>query len=73
MEQDSPELIEEYVPGAANGHNYMVKLCHFPDGPWSIELVHVEGKPPLSGSDRVWPTRSEALQAAGTLVAGLAA
>ncbi len=72
MEQENPEPIEEYVPGVANGRNYMAQLCHFADGPWSIGTVHVEGLPPLSDSGRTWPTRDEAAQAAAQLVAALA-
>ncbi|MEO5796872.1 MAG: hypothetical protein ABIP34_18730 [Rhodoferax sp.] len=72
MEHDKPEPQEEYVPGVANGRHYMAKLCHFADGPWSIELIHVEGLPPLSDGDKSWPTRAEAVQAADQLVAALA-
>ena len=69
---DEPEPIEEYVPGVANGRNYMVRLCHFPDGPWYIDVIHVESLPPLHDGDRTWPTRDEAVQAANQLVASLA-
>ena len=69
---DEPEPIEEYVPGVANGRHYMARLCHFPDGPWYIDVVHVESLPPLHGSDETWLTREEAVQAAGKLVADLA-
>ncbi|MFS2034124.1 hypothetical protein ACEN8I_08855 [Polaromonas sp. CT11-55] len=70
--EEEPEPIEEYVPGVANGRNYMARLCHFPDGPWYIDVVHVESLPPLHDSDRTWPTREEAVQAANKLVADLA-
>lgn len=69
MEIEEPEPIEEYVPGVAGGRHYMAKLCHFPDGPWTIEVIHVESLPPLQGSDKTWPTREEAVQAADKLVA----
>jgi hypothetical protein len=72
MEQDKPESKEEYVPGLANGRHYMAKLCHFVGGSWSIELIHVEGLPPLGDSDKNWPTRDEAVQAANEMVAALA-
>lgn len=72
MEQEKPEAIEEYVPGVVNGHHYMAKLSHFVNGPWFIEVIHVEGLAPLSCSDRCWPTRAEAVQVANTLVAALA-
>jgi hypothetical protein len=72
MELDTPEPLEEYVPGVANGRHYMAKLCHFANGPWSIEVVHVEGLPPLGESDKSWPTREEAVQAANAMVAALA-
>ncbi len=71
MELEEPEPIEEYVPGVASGRHYMAKLCHFPDGPWYIEVVHVESLPPLHDSDRTWPTRDEAAKAADKLVADL--
>ena len=72
-EAEEPEPIEEYVPGVANGRHYMARLCHLPDGPWYIDVVHVESLPPLhdSDSDRTWPTRDEAVQAANKLVADL--
>ena len=69
---DEPEPIEEYVPGVANGRNYMARLCHLPDGPWYIDVIHVESLPPLHDSDRTWLTRAEAVQAADKLVADLA-
>ena len=72
MEQEKPEPIEEYLPGAANGRNYMAKLCRFAEGPWFIEVIHVEGMPPLGGGERTWPTRDEAMQAADKMVADLA-
>lgn len=50
----------------------MARLCHFPDGPWYIDVVHVESLPPLHDSDRTWPTREEAVRAANKLVADLA-
>lgn len=65
------EPIEEYVPGVASGRNYMAKLCHFPDGPWYIEVIHVESLPPIHASDRTWLTRVEAVQAADKLVADI--
>lgn len=71
-EPPQPELLEEYVPGTANGLNYMAKLCHFADGPWHIEVVHVEGQAPLTDTDRSWPTREQAAQAAAKMVADLA-
>jgi hypothetical protein len=70
--QDDPEPIEEYVPGVANGRNYMARLCHLPDGPWYIDVIHIESLPPLHDSDGTWPTRDEAVQAANKLVANLA-
>ena len=72
MNQEKSEAIEEYLPGVVSGHHYMAKLCHFADGPWFIEVIHVEGLPPLNDSDRSWPTRAEAVLAANTLVAALA-
>ena len=72
MEQEKPLLLEEYVPGVANGHHYMAKLRHFAEGPWSIDVIHVEGLPPLSESDKSWPTRDQAVQAAHALVAAVA-
>ena len=71
--EDEPEPIEEYVPGVANGRNYMAKLCHLPDGPWYIDVIHVESLPPLhDDGGRTWPTRAEAVRAADKLVADLA-
>ena len=70
--EEGPEPIEEYVPGVANGRNYMARLCHLPYGPWYIDVIHVESLPPLHASDRTWPTREEAVQAADKLVAHLA-
>ena len=49
----------------------MAKLTHFADGPWSIAVIHVEALAPLHDSGRTWPTRDEAVQAAGKLVADL--
>lgn len=74
MEQETPKPkpLEEYVPGVANGRHYMAKLCCFADGPWSIEVIHVEGLPPLSDGDRKWSTRAEAVQAVDQLVVALA-
>jgi len=72
MEQEQPDPIEKFVPGVANGRNYMAKLCHLPGGPWYVEVVHVEALPPLHGSDATWPTLEEAVQAADKLVAALA-
>ena len=71
MELEEPEPIEEYVPGVASGRHYMAKLCHFPDGPWYIDVIHVESLPPLHDSDRTWSTRDEAVKAADKLVADL--
>ena len=75
-EHDAPEgeaePIEEYVPGAANGRNYMARLCHLPGGPWYIDVIHVESLAPLHDTDRTWLTRDEAVQAADKLVASLA-
>jgi hypothetical protein len=71
-EQDQPETTEHYVPGTANGHHYMARLCRAGDGPWTIDIVHVEGLPPLADSGRHWPTREAAAQAAEQLVAALA-
>ncbi|MDO9404774.1 MAG: hypothetical protein Q7T87_12150 [Polaromonas sp.] len=68
---EKPEPIEEYVPGVAGGRQYMARLCHLPDGPWYIDVIHVESMPPLHDSDRTWPTLAEAVQAAEKLVAGL--
>jgi len=71
--QEEAEPIEEYVPGLANGRHYMARLCHLPDGPWYIDVVHVESLPPLhDDSGSTWPTRAEAVQAADKLVADLA-
>ncbi|WP_394788488.1 hypothetical protein [Rhodoferax sp.] len=72
MEQEKPEPIEEYIPGVVNSRNYMAKLCRVADGPWYIDVVHVEGLPPLSDNGRTWPTREGAAQAAEKLVADLA-
>jgi hypothetical protein len=70
------EPIEEYVPGVANGRNYMARLCHLHNGPWYIDVIHVESLAPLhnsnSGNNRTWLTRDEAIQAADKLVASLA-
>lgn len=71
MDIEEPESVEEYVPGIAGGRHYMARLCHFPDGPWYIAVIHVESLPPLHDSDRTWPTREEAVQAADKLVADL--
>ena len=71
MEKEEPEPMEEYVPGVTGGQHYMAKLTHFPDGPWSISVIHVEALAPLHDSGRTWPTRDEAVQAAGKLVADL--
>lgn len=70
--EEEPEPIEEYVPGVANGRHYMARLCHFPDGPWYIDVVHVESLSPLHDSDRTWRTRAEAVEAADKLVGSLA-
>lgn len=70
-EMEEPEPLEEYVPGVAGGRHYMAQLCHVPDGPWYIAVIHVESLPPLHDSDRTWPTREEAVQAADQLVADL--
>ena len=72
MEPEKPEPIEEYVPGVANGRNFMAKLCRVGDGPWTIDVVHVEGLAPLHDIGRSWPSRAEAAQAAEQLVAALA-
>jgi hypothetical protein len=69
---DEAEPIEQYVPGVANGRNYMARLCHLPDGPWYIDVIHVESLPPLHDSGRSWATRDEAALAADNLVAQLA-
>lgn len=71
MELDEPEPIEEYVPGVAGGRHYMARLCHRPDGPWYIDVIHVESLPPLDGGDSTWRTREEAIQAAEKLVGDL--
>ena len=71
MEIEAPEPMEEYVPGVTGGRNYMAKLTYFPGGPWSIAVIHVEALAPLHDSGRTWPTRDEAVQAAGKLVAEL--
>lgn len=65
------EPIEEYVPGMAGGRQYMARLCHLPDGPWYVDVIHVESLPPLHDKDRTWPTRAEAVLAADKLVAAL--
>ena len=70
-EPETPEPIEEYVPGIAGGRHYMARLCHQPDGPWTIDVIHVESLPPMHDSGRTWLTREEAVQAADKLVAGL--
>ncbi len=72
MEQDKPEVQEEYVPGMANGRHYMARLLHGAGGIWSIDQIHVEGLPPLGESGATWPTRDEAVQAANQQVAALA-
>ncbi len=72
IEQTQAEPIEEYVPGVANGRNYMARLCHVAGGPWYIDVIHVESLAPLHGSDTSWPTREEAAQAADKLVTELA-
>lgn len=72
MEPDTPETVEAYVPGVANGRNFMARLCRVGDGPWTIDIVHVEGQAPLSDTGRSWPTREEAANAAELLVAALA-
>ena len=69
---DEPENTEAYVPGTANGRNYMARLCRVGDGPWTIDVVHVEGLPPLADSGRSWASKDEAAQAANLLVAALA-
>ena len=69
--EDELEPIEEYVPGVANGRNYMARLCHLPDGPWYIDIIHIESLPPLHGTSSTWSTRDEAVRAADKLVAGL--
>lgn len=70
-EMEEPEPLEEYVPGVAGGRHYMAQLCHAPDGPWYIAVIHVESLPPVHDSGRTWPTREEAVQAAHKLVADL--
>jgi hypothetical protein len=72
MEQEQAKPTEEYVPGVANGRNFMAKLCRVGDGPWTIEVVHVEGLAPLFDSGRSWADRAQAVQAAEQLVAALA-
>jgi len=72
MEPDEIEPTEEYVPGVANGRNFMAKLTRVGDGPWSIDVVHVEGLAPLHDTGRNWPTQEEAVLAATQLVAALA-
>lgn len=71
MAQEQIEPIAEYVPGVANGRHYMARLCRLPDGPWRIDVIHVESLAPLHGSDTTWITRSEAEHAADQLVAAL--
>ena len=71
MELEQPEPIEEYVPGVAGGRHYMARLCHLPDGPWYIDVIHIESLPPLHGTGSTWPTRDETVRAADKLVAGL--
>ncbi len=66
------EPISEYVSGVASGRQYSAELRHLPEGPWYIEVIHVESLPPLKDSDRTWPNRDEAAQAANQLVAALA-
>ena len=70
--EDEPEPIEKYVPGVANGRHYMARLCHLPDGPWYIDVIHVESLPPLHDSGRTWLTCEEAAQAANKLITSLA-
>ena len=69
---DQPEPIEEYIPGLANGRNYMAKLHHLPGGPWCIDVIHVESLAPLHGSNTTWATREEAAHAANEQVSALA-
>ena len=70
--EDEPEPVEKYVPGVANGRNYMARLCHLPGAPWYIDVIHVESLPPLHDSGGTWLTSDEAAQAANKLVASLA-
>jgi len=72
MQQDHPESIDEYVPGVVSGRHYMARLRHLPEGPWRIDVIHVESMAPLHGSDATWATREEAARAADLLVAALA-
>lgn len=72
MEQEQPEPLEEYVPGVANGRHYMARLSHVPDGPWRIDVIHVESLAPLHGNESTWATREEAAHAADKQVAALA-
>jgi hypothetical protein len=65
------EPISEYVAGEAGGRQYSAELRHLPGGPWYIEVIHVEALAPLKGSDKTWPSREEAAQAAHQLVAAL--
>jgi hypothetical protein len=72
MAPTQSESTGEYVPGLANGKNYMARLCKLPDGRWSIDVIHVESLAPLHGSAASWLTREEAANAAGLTVAALA-
>ena len=71
-EEQAAPVAEEFVPGIANGRNYMAQLCQAADGSWSIEVIHVEAVPPREAAGASWPTQKEAAQAAERLVAALA-
>lgn len=71
-EIEQTEQTEEYVPGTASGLNFMARLCRVGDGPWTIDVVHIEGRAPLHGSEESWPTKAEAAAAATQMVAALA-
>ena len=72
MEQLPPELIEQYVPGAASGRHYMARLCQLPDGLWRIDAIHVELPAPLHGSDTTWTTHEVTAHAADKLLGAIA-
>ncbi len=69
---DEVEVTEEYVPGLTHGLNYMARLCRVGDGPWRVDVVHIEGRAPLHGGEASWPTKAEAAAAATQMVAALA-
>jgi hypothetical protein len=71
-EHAESDVTEEYVPGTANGLNFMARLTRVGDGPWSVDVVHIEGRAPLHGAEGTWATKAEATAAATQMVAALA-